>query len=110
MSSRLTWRDLLSDWCENARRGERIAGPPPLVEFWLAGGAAALSRQNRFQVPEDHGGFSVFYVENQHVCTWAYRTDDASDDPAVYVCEHVAAASDYVPLGAGSILSFLPRR
>ena len=90
MSSSLTWRDLLNGWCESTREGKRIAGPRPLAEFWLAGGAAALSRQNRFQVPEDDGGFSVFYVENQRVCMWAYRSDDTSDDPAVYVREHAA--------------------
>jgi hypothetical protein len=57
--------------------------------------------QNRFQAPVDENGWSVFYVENQHVCTWAYRTDDPDTDPHVYVRvrDRQASSSSYVPVG-----------
>ena len=65
------WRDLLADWC-SPRAGDAPAGTPsPLADFLRAGGAAELSNQNRFHAPADKDGWSVFYVENQGVCTWA---------------------------------------
>jgi hypothetical protein len=67
-----------------------------LAAFLGAGGAVALSSQNRFQAPVDERGWSVFYVENQGVCSWAYRTDDQDSDPHVHVCE---AGGDHVGVG-----------
>ena len=58
-----------------------------------------MSNQNRFQAPVDEGGWSVFYAENQHACTWAYRTGDPDPDPQVHV--HEDRADAYVPVGCG---------
>lgn len=91
MGAVLTWREVLSDWCPGPRRTAPTDVPGTLGEFWVAGGARALSLQNRFQLPADADGYSVFYVENQHVCEWAYRSADVSDDPAVYVREPPAS-------------------
>lgn len=99
MSTRLTWREVISEWCEEARGAAPTGVPKPLAEFCEAGGAAVLSRQNRFQVPVNEDGWSVFYVENQYVCTWAYRTGDAAEDPEVHVRDHQASNPTYVPVG-----------
>ncbi len=98
MPTGLTWRDVVNDWCGAAGGAAPGDAPRPLADFWAAGGAAALSQQNRFHAPADEDGYSVFYVENQHVCTWAYRTDDAARDPEVYVRDCQAANPDWVPV------------
>ena len=99
MATDFTWREVISDWCDGGRRAAPAVVPGPLEEFWLAGGAQALSRQNRFQVPADEDGYSVFYVENQHVCEWAYRTGDLSQDPAVFVRELGPSNPEWVAVG-----------
>jgi hypothetical protein len=83
--------------------------PSPLADFWVAGGARALSRQNRFQAPVDEDGYGVVYVENQRVCMWAYRTDDAAKDPEVFVRDRQASNAVWVLLGVGST-PFCPPR
>jgi hypothetical protein len=88
---------VLAEWCVPRATSDPVRAAAPLAEFLTAGGAAALYNQNRFQAPVDEDGWSVFYVENQHVCTWAYRTDDPDPDPQVHVREDQADA--YVPVG-----------
>jgi hypothetical protein len=96
MSATLSWREVLAQWCEPRPAIAPAPAPAPLAAFLGAGGAAALSFQNRFQAPVDEHGWSVFYVENQGVCHWAYRTDDQDADPDVYVCE---TGGDHVGVG-----------
>ena len=90
-----TWRDVLAEWCVPRASFAPVHVPVPLAEFLVAGGAEALSNQNRFKAPVDEDGWSVFYVENQHVCTWAYRTGDPDEDPEV----HVREDGPYAPVG-----------
>ena len=99
MATGLTWRELISEWCDGPRRAAPADVPRSRGDFWVAGGATALSLQNRFQAPADEDGYSVFYVENQHVCAWAYRTGDLSQDPAVYVREPQASNPKWVAVG-----------
>jgi hypothetical protein len=94
-----TWRDVLAEWCVPRASFAPVEAPAPLAEFLNAGGAAALYNQNRFQAPTDEGRWSVFYVESQHVCKWAYRTGDPDPDPQVHVRED--QAETYVPVGCG---------
>ena len=94
MSAGFTWREVINDLCEGAHGAAPKGWPKPLGDFWEAGGAAALSRQNQFQAPEGEDGYSVFYVENQDVCRWAYRTGDAAEDPDVQ-----APNFGWVPVG-----------
>jgi hypothetical protein len=99
MPTDVSWREVVNDWCDRSTDAAPDGTPRPLADFWAAGGAAALSRQNRFQSPADEDGYSVFYVENQGVCAWAYRSDDAAPDPEVHVRDCHAADAHWAPVG-----------
>ena len=85
VSPSLNWREILALWGTPRPSEAPASVPEPLRAFWEAGGATALSNQNRFQAPEDDDGWTVFYVENQSCCWWAYRTQDQDADPQVYI-------------------------
>lgn len=57
-------------------------GPRALRTLRGIAGASEVCAQNRLVEPVLEEGKLVFYVENQHVCSWA--TEPEGDDPPVY--------------------------
>ena len=86
MPEPFSWRELLAQWRHAGSPEEAPGAPPPLAEFYAAGGRS-FAHQNPFYLPIEEDGWSVFSYEQQGCCRWAFRTGDPDPDPCVFVSE-----------------------